>query len=347
MSILDDCLNDLQRRIDENQEAQCRRAWVEFLDGRCPTEEFFPPERPPSPPGVAWPRPRVNQTLDDFDAMLMQQFRGVSDVLENGWRGVLSVRSNYGTGILPTLFGCELFLMEDQQDTLPAARPLGSADAVRRLLDRGVPNLDAGLGARTFECGRRLRDTLARFPVLERWVSLYHPDVQGPIDVAEVVWGSDIFYAFYEDPALLKDFLSLVTDTYIAFMRRWHEMVPQRTPYAVHWGLMHKGTIMLRNDSLMNLSPQAYVEFVRPMDERCFDAFGGGAIHFCGRCEHYIEPMSECRGLTAVNLGQPYMNDPETICRHTVDKGIQIVGLFGNFPRRDGGTLRGLAHRQG
>jgi len=193
----------------------------------------------------------------------------------------------------------------------------------------------------------KTRDTLARFPVLERWVSLYHPDVQGPIDAAEVVWGSDMFYAFYEAPALLKDFLSLVTDACIAFLRRWYEMVPQRSPYAVHWGLMHKGTIMLRNDSLMNLSPQAYVEFVRPMDERCFDAFGGGAVHFCGRGEHYIEPMSACRGLTAVNMGQPHMNDPEMICLHTIDKGIQLVGLFGNFPRREGRTLRGLAHRQG
>ena len=347
MNLLDNCLDDLQRRIDEPREAQRERAWLEFLDGRCPTDEFFPPERPPSPPRIAWPKPRVNETLEDFEAMLLQQFRGVSDVLEHGWRSVLSVRSNYGTGILPTLFGCELFRMEDQQDTLPAARPLGSADDIRRLLDRGMPDLDAGLGQRTFECGHRLQETLARFPMLERWVWLYHPDVQGPIDVAEVVWGSDMFYAFYEDPTLLKDFLTLVTDTYIAFLRRWFEIVPQKTPYAAHWGLMHKGTIMLRNDSLMNLSPQAYVDFVRPMDERCFDAFGGGAIHFCGRCEHFLEPMSHCRGLTAINMGQPYMNDPETICRHSVDKGIQIVGLFGELPRSGGGTLRGLAHRQG
>jgi len=347
MSILDDCLNDLQRRIDESREADRLRAWVEFLGGRCPTDEFLPPERPPAPPKVAWPRPRVNETLEDFDAMLLQQFRGVSDVLEHGGRGALGVRSNYGTGIVPTLFGCELFLMADEQDTLPAARPLGSDDAIRRLLDRGLPDLNAGLGRRVFECGRRLRDTLARFPVLDRWVWLYHPDAQGPIDVAEVVWGSDMFYAFYEDPPLLKDFLNLATETYIAFLRRWYEIVPHRTPYAVHWGLMHKGTIMLRNDSLMNLSPQAYVEFVRPLDERCFDALGGGAIHFCGRCEHYIEPMSHCRGLTAVNLGQPYMNDTETIARHTVDKGIHIVGLFGDFPRTRGHTLRGLAHRQG
>ena len=164
-------------------------------------------------------------------------------------------------------------------------------------------------------------------PMLARNIAFYHPDLQGPIDVAEMIWGSDIFYAFYDDTELLRDFLKLITDTYILFMKKWFTLVPQRQDYSTHWGLMFKGKLMIRNDSLMNLSAQAYIDFIRPFDQCLLDEFGGGAIHFCGRGDHYVEAMSSLRGLTAVNLTQPELNDMEIIYRNTVDKGIRLVGL--------------------
>jgi uroporphyrinogen-III decarboxylase len=91
---------------------------------------------------------------------------------------------------------------------------------------------------------------------------------------------------------------------------------------------MHPGRLMLRNDSLMNLSPETYVEFVRPRDQRLFNEFGGGAIHFCGRGDHYIEAMSEMTGLYQVDMSQPHLNDMEKIFRNTVDKGINLNGAL-------------------
>ena len=84
---------------------------------------------------------------------------------------------------------------------------------------------------------------------------------------------------------------------------------------------------MLRDDSAMNLSPAMFDEFIKPYDGRLLAEFGGGAIHFCGRGDHFIENLSTIEGVHAVNLSQPECNDMETIYRHTVDKGIQIVGL--------------------
>ena len=61
--------------------------------------------------------------------------------------------------------------------------------------------------------------------------------------------------------------------------------------------------------------------------QRLLDEFGGGAIHFCGRGDHYIASLSEMNGAYAIQMSQPEYNDMETIFAHTADKGIGIVGL--------------------
>jgi hypothetical protein len=335
-------LDDLSRRIDPQQEADYRQAWLVYLDDECTEDLFIPPARTPANPTLDWPDIGINDAIEDYDAMALSQFKACSDILADGGRGVLDVRCNYGTGILPTLFGCDLFMMDAELNTLPTALPLHSEDKIKQLLDAGVPDLNTHLGGKVFECGRRYKALLDANPTLAEHVEVYHPDLQGPIDVAEVVWGSEIFLALLDQPDLVKQFLELVTETYIGFLKAWFELFAQDAPYACHWGGMHKGWAMLRNDSLVNLSPEMYVEFVRPLDQRIFETFGGmGSIHYCGRGEHFIEPMSEMNGLTSIWMSQPELNDMDTIYRHTVDKGIKLTGLDWEHARRAGRPLKG------
>ena len=338
------CLEDLEERIDEEEEQRNRDEWLTFVNGECREEIFTPSPRTPAPPKVDWPAVSVNQAVADENAMLMQQFRTVSDALENGSGRRHCVRCNYGTGIVPCLFGCEFFLMDEELNTLPTAMPFNSREKVRELLDAGMPDLANGLGARVFATGRLFVETMAKCPKISKYVSLIHPDTQGPIDVLEVVWGSEFFYAVYDDIALVKAFLDLVTDTYIAFLREWFTIRPQETNHSDHWGLMYKGVVMLREDSLMNLSPEFYADHVRPVDQRVFDEFGGGGVHFCGRGEHFIEALSGMTGLHAVNPSQPEYNDMEIIYRNTIDKGIALVNLKRDAAEKANRPLRGLVH---
>ena len=265
-------------------------------------------------------------------------------MLARGGNGRLCVRCNYGTGILPTLFGCELFLMEEDMNTLPTAIPLASRERVRSLVDQGVPDVHKALGAKVFEAAARFMGVFAEYPAIRQCIQLYHPDWQGPIDVAEVVWGSPIFYAFYDDPDLVRRFLSLVVDTYATFARDWYKLTGAPSAYTCHWDMLHKGTLMLRNDSLMNLSPEMYTEFVRPMDQRLFDEFGGGVVHFCGRGSHYIESLSKMRGLTGIAMSQPELNDMEVVFRNTVDKGIKLLDYRGDRRLVKNRARRGQTH---
>ncbi|MEN6335409.1 MAG: hypothetical protein ABFE01_14255 [Phycisphaerales bacterium] len=340
-------LNDLERRIDPRVEERLLEQWKAFADGRI-RDEVFSPKRPrPSPPGVEWPHVLVNDALKEPEAMAIQQLEMCSKSLAEGSGALLAVRCNYGTAILPSLFGAEIFVMDREIDTLPACRPLeGGADAVKRLLDRGVPDLNAGQGELVFRMGEYFGQLLREYPNLSRYIYLYHPDLQGPMNVCEMLWGGSLYVDFYDKPDLIKDFLSLIVETYIRFMRRWEETTQaggirpeaggayslQSTAsslhgYSVHWSMLHRGRIMIRDDAATNLSPAMYDEFVRPYDQRLLNELGGGAIHFCGRGDHFIEKVAGLARLHAINTTQPALNDMERILRHTVDRGINLLGL--------------------
>ena len=74
-----------------------------------------------------------------------------------------------------------------------------------------------------------------------------------------MVWGSGIFMEFYDDPALIRAFFELITAAYREFMDRWErEFPPLSDRFRCHWGWGHRGKIVLRDDSAMNLSPDMY-----------------------------------------------------------------------------------------
>ena len=346
--MIESYLQDLERRIDPRVEEALFEQWKVFAGGGF-KEPIFSPRRPaPIPPSVEWPHVLVNDALADFEAMAMQQLEGCSKALAEGSGALLAVRCNYGTAILPSLFGGELFLMDREIDTLPACRPLpGGSDAIKRLLDRGVPDLNAGQGGAVFGMGQYYKELFEGYPRLSEHVHIYHPDLQGPMNVCEMLWGGSLYVDLYDKPDLVKDFLSLITETYICFMRRWNELFPPLDGFAVHWSMLHRGCIMIRNDAATNLSPAMYEEFVRPCDERLLHEFGGGGIHFCGRGDHFIAKVAEIPGVHAVNITQPHLNDAETIFQNTIDRGIQLIGFERQAAEqalRQGRDLRGNVH---
>lgn len=341
-------LNDLEERIDPAVEDELLASWQQFCDGQAPAGIFAPARRKASPAWVAWPRVWTNDALDNPEMMLLQQLGGCSAALASGSGTVMNVRSNFGTGILASMFGVKAFRMDHELDTLPTNYPLpGGKDGIRRALEVGVPDARAGLMDNALAMGARYLEWFARYPKIQRYVHIYHPDLQGPIDNVELLWGSGMFLDILDEPELVSAFLGLVTDTYCRALHAWFDLVPPSGAYSAHWGLLHRGQVMLREDSLMNLSPALYRDLIRPHDQRVFDEFGGGAVHFCGRGTHFIAHLASLNGLSAINLSQPHLNDMEKIFQHTLDRGINLLSL-----QRDaaaaalarGRDLRGRVH---
>ncbi len=343
--VLQACLADLEARLDPEQEERLRREWIDFSQGRFQGDIFSPRRARAISPAFEWPRVSVNAALHDPDAMLLQQYGACSQALAAGSGALLNVRCNYGTCIVPSFFGAELFEMDEELDTLPTSRPLDDPSAIQRILDAGVPDIHRGYGSQVWPMAERFLELGRAYPKIGQYVQIYHPDFQGPLDICELLWGSTIFYALYDQPERVKALLESVTQTYIALMRAWIKIVPFRAEGNTHWGLFHRGSLMLRDDSAMNLSRAMFDEFVRPYDQRLLDEFGGGAIHFCGKGQHFIASLAQMRGVYAVNLSQPELNRMETIYANTVDRGIQLIGLkreAAEHALAAGRNLRGL-----
>ena len=333
-------LDDIERRIDPDTEEDFIRGWRDFLWNRFDGEIFNPERKKLSEPSVILPEIHINDTFGDYDLMLRSEMMKISAALGHK-RHNLAIRANYGTGILSSVFGAPIQLMERKYNTHPTTRTVSN---MRALADAGMPDLYTGFGKDVFAFGELCRDVFRAYPKIEKYVTIYHPDVQGPLDISELLWGGDMFYEMYDDPDFVHEVISLVTETYAAFLDKWYTIVPINTEMNPHWTnwayLWHRGAIMLRNDSAMNLSSEFYREFVMSYDSRLLERFGGGCIHFCGRGDHYIDSLSKMKGLYAINMSQPHLNDMEKIFRHTVDRDIKILAF-------NKGWAEKLKHRPG
>jgi hypothetical protein len=68
-------------------------------------------------------------------------------------------------------------------------------------------------------------------------------------------------------------------------------------------------------------------EFIRPYDQELLNTHGGGAVHFCGRGDHYIESCCRMDNLHAIAMSQPELNDMERVYQNTVDRGIKLISF--------------------
>ncbi|MFW6108083.1 MAG: hypothetical protein ACOC70_02665, partial [bacterium] len=84
---LERCLADLEARLDDEVEARLYDEWVRFTEGDFDGDIFSPRRARPAPPAVEWPTVLVNQAIDDFDQMALQQFGMCSDALAEGTGG--------------------------------------------------------------------------------------------------------------------------------------------------------------------------------------------------------------------------------------------------------------------
>jgi hypothetical protein len=318
----------LATMIDLDHQARAGETWRRLWNN----ESITPlPQATKAPPQEVepWPTYPYNDEFADREKMLMNQLAGVYATVRGRGIGPLNIRTNYGTVILPSILGGPWQLTDN---SLPWAHELpGGRDAIRALIDRGPADPTAGLGARCFETAAWYCDVLAKFPPLDRAIDIYHPDLQGPYDVAHLLAGPDIFLAGYDEPELVDRLVEVVTQTYAAFMRRWISEVGIRdhAGLTTHWGFYIRGRIMLRNDTTILLRPEHYRRFVQPFDGRLLTEFGG-TIHFCGKADQVHQPMLDTPALAGIHMSQPDLNDYQRFFRLARERRLVVL----NWPRR-------------
>lgn len=335
---LDAILEALEECIDPAVEDRLFNDWTDFYENRCGQDYFVPARKPWDGSSAARYRNllgssnvTINETLLNYDAMLLRQYRrALEELILPDYGRFMCVRASYGCPILAAALGAEIIYMDDKMNTLPGNHPLSGKDEIKRAIKKGVPSLEDEYSQRVFHTGRQLAEIGKKYPKIGKHVKIIHPDLQGPIDICEVLWGSSIFYDFYDDKELVKEFLQLITDTYIKFMLEWQKIIPPDPKYSYHWGVMHTGQICLRNDSAMNLSPEMYDEFVFPYDYQLFEKFHGGIVHYCGKGDHFVGKLVELPGFCAIQLSQPEWNDMDKIYNDIIGNDKKIIMIDKN-----------------
>lgn len=242
---------------------------------------------------------------------------------------LFSVRANYGVGTLASLFGAKTVFVN--QNSMPWCEHFKDKDEIKRAIGGGVPSLEAGFGKKVIETYEFYAQQLSKYPAVQEGVRLYHPDLQGPLDVAHLMRGPDIFIDMYDDPDFIHDLLSVITDTYIRLM---HKIKPylndSEDGFCYHWNTLYPGEIVLRDDTAVNISPDMYNEFVKPYDEKIIKEFGKASIHYCGQRQRWLSDMLKTEGLVGINFGRvPNLEYDEDFLKEVLgmaaDKKIGIV----------------------
>jgi len=283
-------------------------------------------DRPPlivdAPPPAEWPRFPYSEAFYDVRKMLINELASVYTHALLCDDAMLTIRANYGVGIIPSAFGCKIVL---RGDNMPWAKPLlKEAEEVYALK---LPDFrEEGLTSRVLATIEFYKDALSRAG-LSDIVHIYLADTQGPLDIAFILRG----VAFYRDlisrPKEAHRLLEIATQAYIEFSKLQKELIGEPYGEGYHSLIrMRPGGVRICEDVAVNLSPRMYLEFSKPYNEKAFEPFEGGFIHFCGDGNHIMKYVVETRGIRGLNLGDPQCYKLPKLMELLSKKKICLIG---------------------
>lgn len=236
------------------------------------------------------------------------------------------LRPNLGTVVIASMFGSDIKLLENN---MPWAEALGCMEALRAMAEAPLPGLDAGLGQRVIEQFAYFDEALRDYPRCQQAFQITMPDLQGPFSTVELLWGSSIYVDVYDHTDLIRALLEKVTDQMLRAFEAWRPYV--RTGIGEGFCYQHnvavKGNILIRDDSMILISPAMYRELVQPFDQQITDAVGGGGVHFCGKGQHQIENLLTIETCHSIDMGQPEMNDMDWIYSQAAPSQVALTRL--------------------
>jgi hypothetical protein len=202
----------------------------------------------------------------------------------------------YGTGVLASAFGATVRFPERQGEDPSVAGPV--IETPGQIAKLRAPNPErAGLMPRVLETIALARETSA--------LPVGLTDMNSPLSTIGQLCGYDkLFYWMYDDPKAVHALFDLVTDAFIAWVKKQKACIgePMDASNGLQGTWSPKGVgVWASDDDLVILSPELYAEFVVPRMKRIYETFGGGSLHFCGNGCHQAENILAIPGVRVVN----------------------------------------------
>ncbi len=235
-----------------------------------------------------------------------------------------TVRANFGTVLIASMFGAQVEQFDDNPPWV--MHPDGRGLSLEAVLERDPLDLSQGWCPRVIETYGFFRETLRQWPPLDSLIKLVLPDLQSPFDNLELIVGSGLFEELVTRPELVGRALAHLARAQVALARRLETLINDGPEgFAHQHATMIRGRILLRDDSVILMSPQLYGEVVAPHDEYVLQALGGGGIHCCGNVGRHAAAFLERAGLECFDFGQSELNDVESIYRMAEARRIALI----------------------
>lgn len=249
----------------------------------------------------------------------------VNQLLQNKWSSIYEnvdlkddapccLRANVGCVIIASMFGAAIKTVEN---AMPWIVPFESKADIQAIVDAPLPDLGAGLLPQVLEHYAYFHAALVEYPNCGEALQITLPDLQGPFDTAELLWGSDIYLAFYDpgDSRLMAALMEKITDLMLVVYDRLQRETRENLGSDYHYrhAAGQKGKFLICQDSVTNISPDHYREVIQPVDTRLTAELNVMGFHSCGRVEHHLENWVNVPGMCCVDVGQPERNDLDVL----------------------------------
>ncbi|HEV55992.1 MAG TPA: hypothetical protein ENN87_00630 [Phycisphaerales bacterium] len=330
MPVMDDLrrlLDYLEGTVDaaaQERIAQRHRAALEWRAvDRPPLICTFP--HPPEAPFQPVPHRRI---FDDPAAMLYNELVRAFDTSlcladQVGHDLPWTVRPNFGTVVVASLFGGRI---EQRGDDPPWVRPFETVEQFRRALDRDPSDVSEATVDRARRGYQFYAEALGPYPGLCAAIRFVLPDLQGPFDTAEQLRGSEIFTDLYTQPDLVALALERIAAVQVRLAQHLQAFLREPLDGFTHQhGTLIRGHILLRDDTVIMVSPEMYRDHIARWDDFVLDRLGGGGIHACGRFDGHVEAFLALPNVQCLDLGQSWLNDVDAMYEKACQRSIPLV----------------------
>jgi hypothetical protein len=284
--------------------------------------------------------------FDDPQLMWEAEMRRAEAVLDWPTDGVPTVRPNLGVVFIPGIAGQEYTIQEGQMPW--PGKPM-TREAIRTARAMEVQDAKPARLAERFYAIHRKRGG--------QEIAAYHPDTQGVFDIAHMLYGTEIFLAFADDPAWAEELMGISLGLYRRVSRQVKEWLGEPPAEMVHGHGTSQGVyfphagVRVSEDTATLLSPAMIRKWLMPAIEQAVEPFGGGFVHFCGRHPALYEEFCRSEKLRAVDLGNSEMYNCRWLMERCAATGTVLYSRIAALDGEDWRTylrrLAGLARSTG
>lgn len=320
-------LEHLQATVDPARQNAVEALHRRALNGE-PVERLPVIVTIPTPEGLPFEPYPHHEIFDDSEKMLFNELVyafNTSIASRDSLSDDLSctIRANFGTVVMASMFGANV---EQVDDNPPWVRHGDHDVTLEAVIDQDPLDFSRGWCPRVADRYACYQDLLSAYPELSSLIKAVLPDLQGPFDNLELIVGSGVFAELCMSPTVVDKALEVLATAQIGFARHLAPYVTDGPDgYSHQHATMIKGNILLRNDSVIMMSPQMYRDQVARHDERVLSELGGGSIHSCGKIDAHVPALLELPSIQSLDVGQSELNDMTSLYPLLKKQGIPVT----------------------